>query len=145
MSVDIRIPVSERQRDFLESNSWGTVYRGGIGSGKTFVMCIRAALRALMGRRQLIVSFSYPMLRDVVRVTMGEVLEKMEVKYRLNKTEMTYYVGKTEILMRSGDAPDSLRGLNIHDFSIDEARQFTNRDIFDILIGRIRNSEDASW
>ena len=141
----VRIPVTERQQDFITSETWGTVFRGGIGSGKTFVMCLRAALRAMRKRRQLIVSFSYPMLRDVVRVTMGEVLEKLGVKYRLNKTEMTYTLDGTEILMRSGDSPDSLRGLNVHDFSIDEARQFPNRDIYDILIGRIRNSEDASW
>jgi len=147
--VNVRIPITERQRDFIESDTWGTVFRAGIGSGKTVVLCLRAALKAMQKRRQLIVSFSYPMLRDVVRVTMGEVLVKLGMMegtdWTLNKMEMCYNLKGTEILMRSGDAPDSLRGLNVADFHIDEARQFVSRDIFDILIGRIRTEEDSSW
>ncbi|MBD3387600.1 MAG: phage terminase large subunit [Candidatus Altiarchaeales archaeon] len=145
----MQIPITVRQRQFLESQAWGSIFRGGVGSGKTHIMCIKAALNALNGRRQLIVSFSYPMLRDVVRVTMGEVLSKLQLKegedYSLNKSEMTWLVRGTEILMRSGDKPDSLRGLNVHDVLIDEAREFPSRSIFDILIGRMRNAEDSSW
>lgn len=116
---------------------------------KTFVLCAKAVLNALAGRRELICSFSYPMLRDVITVTMKEVLNRIGLKeaddWTHNKTEAIFNVRGTEILLRSGDAPDSLRGLNIHDFLIDESRQLRDKTIFDILIGRIRNDENARW
>jgi len=90
------------------------------------------------------------MLRDVVLYTLQEELPKFELEvnahYKLNKSEMSIdFPNGGSILLRSGDRPDALRGLNIHDFGIDEAREFKTKDMFDIMIGRIRMAEDAQW
>jgi len=133
----------------LQSTTRGTIFKGGIGSGKTLILCRLSIIKALQKRRFCIVSFSYPMLRDVVQYTMQEELPKMGlvegVDYTILRGEHTIKVHGTEILMRSGDRPDSLRGLNIDDFGIDEAREFKDGSIFDIMIGRLRGSTDGQW
>ena len=127
----------------------GTIYLGGVGAGKTLTLCRRAILRALKGRRFCVISFSYPNLRDTVLFTMRKCLEQFNFvsgkDFTVNKTEMSINLRGTEIMMRSGDEPDRLRGLSISDFGIDEARQFKTRDIFDIMLGRIREQQDCSW
>ena len=147
--MDVRIRITPKQRMFLESSSWGTIFRGGVGAGKTFVLCMKAITNALSGRRQLICSFSYPMLRDVVAVTMHDVLKRIGLeegkRWSYNKSDHAYRVGTAEVLLRSGDAPDSLRGLNIHDALIDEGRQFGDRNVYDVIIGRLRNANDSRW
>jgi predicted phage terminase large subunit-like protein len=145
----MRIKVSTKQRQFLQSTTRGTLYRGGIGSGKSRILCYKAILNSLIGRRELIVSFSYPMLRDVILHTLLESLPIFglveDKDYTVNKTEMIVTVHGTQILLRSGDAPNSIRGLNVHDFYIDEARNFQTDEIFLICLGRIRECADAKW
>lgn len=103
------------------------------------------------GRRFCIVSFSYPMLRDVVLHTIKEELYNFGLEnnkhFTINKSDKTiiFRHNGAEIMLRSGDKPDSLRGLNISDFGIDEAREFKTREIFDVMLGRIRAVEDAQW
>jgi len=147
--TETHIKITPKQQDFIASTTWGTVFRAGIGSGKTFVLCLKAIINALNGRRQLMCSFSYPMLRDVVAVTMHEALDKMGLiesrDFTYNKSDHAYRIRDTEVLLRSGDAPDSLRGLNMHDALIDEGRQFGDRAIFDIIVGRLRNASDSRW
>lgn len=145
----VHFKVTNKQREFLESTSWGTIFLSGVGGGKSLILCVKSIVNALRGRRQLIVSFSYPVLRDVILTTMLKVLDMLCLKqgedWILNRTEMSIRIRGTEILMRSGDNPDSLRGLNISDVFIDEAREFHDRKLFDILIGRIREEKDSSW
>ncbi len=148
-TIKARLRITSKQKQFITSTSWGTIFMAGIGSGKTYILCIKAALGAIDGRRQLIVSYSYPMLRDVVTVTMAQALAILGLReskdWTFNKSDHTYNVRGTEILLRSGDAPDSLRGLNIHDASIDEARMFSSGAIYDIIVGRLRNAADSRW
>lgn len=144
---NIDLVASRAQGWFINSTTRGTIYLGGVGSGKTLTTCRKALIKAVDGRRSCIVSFSYPNLRDTVLFTLKKVVESMRYESiaDINKTEMTCRIKKGEILMRSGDEPDRLRGLSIDDFYIDEARQLRNREVFDIMIGRIRESEDAQW
>jgi predicted phage terminase large subunit-like protein len=142
-----RIKITPKQGLFLRSNTRGTIFRAGLGSGKSLILCYKAIINALKGRRQLIVSFSYVMLRDVLMFTFKQVLPLFGLRESIDYTlyEKMVLVRGTEILLRSGDDPDSLRGPNVHDFFIDEARNFKTNEIFLILLGRIRESEDASW
>ena len=141
--------ISQAQSLFLQSAKRGAIFQGGIGSGKTWVLCLWAVLRAMKGRRVCLVSFSYPTLRDVVLDVLIKVLGKLGYQpdrdYFVNRTDMIVRVWGNEILLRSGDRPDSLRGLNCHDFGIDEAREFPDDSLFLILIGRIRNDENGQW
>jgi predicted phage terminase large subunit-like protein len=136
----VQIKLSEKQTEFVLSQAFITIYRGGIRSGKTYVLCYKALEFSWSGRRFCIVSFSYPMLRDVCIHTMIEILTENKLKYKYNKSEKTITpAGGVEILFRSGDEPDSLRGLSLDGFGIDEAREFKTREIFDVMIGRLSN------
>lgn len=136
-------PLSEKQCKFLRSKSRLVIYRGGIRSGKTWVLCLKAIEYSLNKRRFCIVSFSYPMLRDVCIHTMKQILDAFGFPYTENVSEKTITIKGQEILFRSGDSPDSLRGLSLDGFGIDEGREFKTRDIYDIMIGRLSNSKDA--
>ena len=143
--------ITKQQQAFLASKSRGTIFRAGIGSGKSYVHCIRAIMKALKGRHYCIVSFSYPSLRDTVLVTLKEILNAWgfvaDRDYVFGKAEMIFDFPASggKILLRSGDRPDSLRGLNLDDFGIDEAREFKDDNIFRVMLGRLRRSADGTW
>jgi len=147
--MNIVIPLSTKQIQFMRSVKKGIVYRGGIRSGKTFIAAYKAILNALKGRRQLMISFSYKALRDAVLFTIKKCLSNMclkpRVDYDINKSEMIVTVRGTEILLRSGDNPDSIRGLSVHDVFIDESREFPDNEVFLIAIGRMSESNDGQW
>ena len=142
-----RIKVSPKQRQFLSSVKRYVVYRGGIGSGKTRILCYRAILNALNGRKQLVVANTFPQLRDVVLATFIEVLPLFDIKefkdYQVNKSDMDIIIRGTYIHLRSAEQDEKLRGINCHDILIDEARNIKDDKLFLILIGRMRNSEDG--
>jgi len=75
--------------------------------------------------------------------TTKKILDDAAYPYKEFITDKLIVIDKQEILYRSGDQPDSLRGLSLDGFGIDEAREFKNRDIFDIMQGRLSNSVDA--
>lgn len=145
-----KVNITTQQKQFLQSKNRGTIFIGGVGSGKTRILCTQAVLKALNGRRFCIVSFSYPMLRDVVLETLkSDVLPSFGLvegkDYTINKSDMIVSIRGVPLLLRSGDRPDSLRGLNLHDFGIDEAREFPDDSIFMVMLGRMRKSHDGQW
>lgn len=84
------------------------------------------------------------MLRDVCMYTMRRILtEQAPYPHRFLTSDKVCIIDGIEILFRSGDQPDSLRGLSLDGFGIDEAREFNTRDIYDIMIGRLSNNTDA--
>lgn len=135
--------LARKQAQFLQSKGKTTIFRGGIGCGKTRVLCMRGMLSALNRRDFCLVSFSYPTLRDVCWPLMVEVCDACGVPCVPKVSDMIFQINGHPLLMRSGDKPDSLRGLNLHDFGIDEAREFKDRALFDIMIGRMRKSADG--
>ena len=148
--MSVRFKVSPQQRAILASTTRGNMFLGGIGSGKSLVLCWVAILNALRGRRFCIVSFSYTTLRDVILHTLQQELPKFGLKpgidYAVNRTTFTINIRGTEILLRSpGDKPDRLRGPNLAAFGIDEGREFPDRSVYDVMLGRIRAVEDAQW
>jgi predicted phage terminase large subunit-like protein len=148
-TLEIEIALTRAQNKFLQSESRGAQFIGGIGSGKTFCLGLWAIGRAMRGRRVCLVSFSYPTLRDVVLDTIKKLLIQTglipEADFSIKESTMTIKLWAGEILLRSGDRPDSLRGLNLDDFGIDEAREFPSDEVFKIMLGRIRESEDGQW
>jgi predicted phage terminase large subunit-like protein len=135
--------LSRKQARFLQSEKRTVIYRGGIRSGKTVVLCLKAIEYAKAGKRFCIVSFSYPILRDVCQYTMREILRDIGDPFDERSTDKVFIVNGVEILFRSGDQPDTLRGLSLDGFGIDEAREFKTRDIYDIMIGRLSNNPNA--
>lgn len=138
-----RIRLSSKQAQFLLSKKRTVIYRGGIRSGKTVVLCLKAIEYAGKGLRFCIVSFSYPILRDVCQYTMREILRDSGRVFDEKSSDKVFIVNGIEILFRSGDQPDTLRGLSLDGFGIDEAREFKTRGIYDIMIGRLSNNPNA--
>lgn len=65
--------------------------------------------------------------------------------YEINKTEMIVTILGTDILLRSGDDPDKIRGLSVHDVFIDESREFPDNEVYLIAIGRMSESDDGQF
>jgi predicted phage terminase large subunit-like protein len=75
---------------------------------------------------------------------MGKILtEQAPYPHKFYSSDKLCVVNNIEILFRSGDQPDTLRGLSLDGFGIDEAREFKDRSIYDIMIGRLSNSKNA--
>jgi predicted phage terminase large subunit-like protein len=108
-----------------------------------------AILSALQGMRGAIVSFSYRNLLDVLIHTCLESLTVFGLEpgkdYIFSKGDMLVNLRGTEILFRSGDDPERLRGLNLSYFLLDEAREFPDKTIFEVLLGRLREGDHQFW
>lgn len=145
----IQLTLLAKQLEFIQSKSRGTIFRGGIGSGKTRILAYKATMNALIGRHELVVSFSYKALKDAVMPAFYAVFEQFglieERDYRLRDGDTFFFNSGGNILLRTGDNPGHLRGTNVHDFFIDEGRQFKDNSQFLILLGRIRESNDSQW
>lgn len=143
------IELSKKQILFMKSKKGGIIFRGGIRSGKTKVACYKAIMNALRGRRQLMISYTYKNLKDAVLFTLKQCLEQYGLvsgeDYKINISDMIVLIGTTEILLRSGDNPDSIRGIEVSDVFIDESREFPTNEIFLVAIGRMSESEDGQW
>jgi predicted phage terminase large subunit-like protein len=138
------IDVSKHQAAFINANTRGRIFLSNIGGGKTRVMCYAALLEAIKQRYSCIVSFNYRNLKDVVLRTLKECADQWELDYEINISDMTFSVNGIPILLRSADNHDKLRSYNLHSFFIEEAREVTN-EVFEILLGRLRMSEDCFW
>jgi predicted phage terminase large subunit-like protein len=138
--------ISKKQSDFLQSDKYLTVFRGGLGAGKTRVLCHSAIQSAIKNRIYLLTSFSYTALTDTVMETLIELLETDYKGLRYSKTNstgrMNVFINRGKIWLRTGSDPDSLRGPNVDDIGIDEAREFKNGEILNQLMARARRSEN---
>jgi len=148
----IKLKLTPIQTAFLKDTTRGAIYEGGRGAGKTYILCMWAIIRALTNRKVCLVAATYPNLRDYVLDTIIQILTKefkwtKGVEFDYNQSDNTIKFGSVtgRILLRSGDDPDSLRGLNLHDFGMDEARNFKNNQVFLILLGTIRLDDIGQW
>lgn len=140
------IPLSAPQLEFLNTDRPFTAFVGGIGSGKSFVLCYDLLRRARRGNLYMMVAPSYPSLRDSTLRSFFDVTERLGVPVEFHRGEHRAYLPRTdiEILFRSGDNPESLRGPNLAGAGMDEASLMT-RDVYDVLIGRLRQNGGAGF
>lgn len=145
----MKILANPKQIQFINSKASGIIFRGGVRSGKSRIACVKAILRAYEGRTQLIMSFSYKQLRDVILRTLKLSLKQMGLipgtHYEINISDMIIYVMGTPIFLRSGSDPDSIRGIEVADIYIDESREFPNDEAFLVAIGRMSETNDGQW
>lgn len=137
MIQEKQIELFSTQMRFFSCRDRFTAFIGGIGSGKTYVGCVKALfLAGDPGSLGLIVAPTYPMLRDATLRTFLEVAGDAVEKF--NKSEMIVIIrGGGEVLFRSADNPDRLRGPSVHWVYIDEGAMCSPAT-WDILIGRLR-------
>ncbi len=140
----MNIQLLEKQISFLQCEDRLAQYRGGIGAGKTFILCFWALLRANAGRKVILLEPTYSMINDVLIPTLEEVAELLGIDVLVHKSNPPKVkVGTGEILLRSAEKPRSIRGINAHDAGIDEASYNKNDEAYMVLIGRLRKAEDA--
>ncbi len=138
------LKVSRPQANILQATTRGRIFIGSLGSGKTVVMCLTGIFEAMKSRDCLIASFSYRNLKDVVLPTLVSLATDLNIQYKVNVSDMTFTVNNKVIFLRSADNPDRLRSYNLHSTLIEEAREI-DPAAFDVLLGRLRNSEDCFW
>ena len=74
MPIVKTISLYPKQDDFFRCQDRFAAFVGGIGSGKTFVGCVWAMVKAQPGTLGLVIAPTYPMLRDVSWRTMLEIV-----------------------------------------------------------------------
>ena len=99
-------------------------FSGGVGSGKSLILCHHAIYLALTNERRtgLIGAPTYGMLRDATLAMFLEECARWKVGVELNQAQMTATLPMTrsKVLFRSLDKPERLRGSNLAWFAVDE-------------------------
>ncbi len=124
------------QHDFVASPDRFTAMISGIGAGKSYAGAVKSLLNIKPKTLGLVVSPTYPMLRDATLRTFLEICK--DVVTNFHKGEMrAECIGGAEVLFRSADDPNRLRGANIHWAWIDEA-SLCPAETREIVMGRLR-------
>jgi predicted phage terminase large subunit-like protein len=93
----------------------------------------------------MVVSPTYPMLRDTVLKTFREITDGVGIVKSFNVATMTAeLMGNRTILFRSADKPDRLRGVNAGWIWVDEAG-YVDHQTWLVCIGRLRREPRRIW
>ncbi len=132
----------DAQYRFLQSKAQFAGLFGGIGSGKSHVGCFWALLKALRnpGCLGLIGANSYRQLQDATLRTFQRLLDVYHVRHTFNASAMKFRLldDGAEILCRSMETYDSLRGVELGWFYLDELRD-TRLEAWHVVKGRLRS------
>ena len=132
------------QVDFLNCEKRFAAFCGGIGSGKTFILCYDLLKRIRPNRLYMVAAPSYPMLRDVTIRSFFDLTRRLGIQTSFNKSEhrVTFLKSGAEVLFRSADNPEMLRGPNLSGVWVDEA-SLMGDEVYKILIGRLRQGAET--
>ena len=144
------LEITRKQAEFVQSEAYGTIFQGGVGTGKTHIHAHIAIDYGARGMNYGLIGRNYPMIKDSILPAIKSVLNQRgfikDVHYEYLKSDKEFnFKSGGQILIKSGDDPDSLRGMNLHAGGIDEARQFKDDYIYDMLIQRLRLGEFPQW
>lgn len=119
----IRARASKPQAALVNSAAPFPAFVGGFGSGKTQALIMRALRLKLAYPGQNIGYYlpTYDLVKMIGYPRFEDVLERMRLKYRLNKSEHVIYIrGKGNIIFRTLDNPDRIVGYEVADSLVDE-------------------------
>ena len=140
------ILLHQAQVDFLACEEPFAAFVGGIGSGKSFILCYDLLRRVKPGRLYMVIAPTYPMLRDATLRTFADLTRRLGIAVEWVRSESRVRLRRSgaEILFRSADNPETLRGPNLSGIAMDEASLF-ERDVYDVAIGRLRQGREMGW
>ncbi len=146
MGTDRRILLHPAQVDFLNCAEPFAAFVGGIGSGKSFVLCYDLLRRVRPGGLYMVIAPTYPMLRDATLRSFSDLARRLGVPFVYNRSENRATLTRTgaEILFRSADNPETLRGPNLSGIALDEA-SLVGQEVYDISIGRLRQGRSVGF
>lgn len=119
----INLPCLPAQRSFVNCFAAIVAFVGGLGSGKSRAAVYKAIVLGFMNAPcpGIFIEPSYSLIRDVALPTFREVLEELGLKYKIHITNYEIEIeGLFKILLRSGEEPERLVGINAGWAIIDE-------------------------
>ena len=141
------------QADFITDRSTGELgLVGGFGSGKSRALVLRSILLAAEQPHStgLVVAPTHRMGADVLQPVFHDVLTALGLQYKALKHPLPAFQLPqfgSQIIVRSGDAPDRLRGLSVHFAAIDELDTIAAdhaRTLWGIVSSRVREGRNPS-
>lgn len=141
----ISLDLLPAQRALWDSTAPKVAFVGGYGAGKTRAAVYKMVQLSIANRRagvSLFLEPTYPMVRDVAMRSAVEVLEEMGLPYALRRAEATLDIGPPDDvwhrwLLRSGDVPERLVGVNACAAVIDEPA-LQDEEVALRVVGRLR-------
>ena len=128
------------QREILVSPHRFILYRGGLGSGKSWTGVQFAAASVVLhtpGVPGVILAPTYSMLDDVIRPQIEDLWPE-DVVATFHGTDRSYtWPNGSRVLLRSADRPGRLRGIQIGWAWLDEAAEM-KAEVWPIITGRLR-------
>lgn len=141
MKVEYKL-LDPHQVKFVNSESKFLLNSGGVGSGKTFSLCLKALKIILRYPRifGLIGAQTYPLLRDTtLREFLNIVPPHIIAQYNKSEQHFTFKNG-SEVIFRSFDDPNKLKSLNLGFCAIEEVTDIPE-EIFKMLRTRMRQND----
>jgi len=138
------IKLLPKQKEFILSDKKFTLYSGGLGAGKSYVLAVWVITKALQepNTAGMILNATYSQLRDTTLNTLFTLLETLEIPYTFIKSQFVLKINNNaNIYCRSMDKSDSLRGIEVGYIAMDEASLYKKND-FLIAIGRLRKGDN---
>ena len=131
--------IKPHQTDFVNSKSRYLLNSGGVGSGKTYGIAIKALMLAIEcpGIFGLIGAQTYPLLRDTTLREFINICPPEAIKqYNKANSHFIFHNG-SEIIFRSLEDPTKLKSLNLGFCAIEEMTDVPE-EIFKMLRTRMR-------
>lgn len=138
--MNLKLPLLQKQVDFLQCQSDVIIYRGAIRSGKTFVGAFKTIIECSKGKTILAIAPTYGMLEDNVVATLKEVGELLGIEVFSVMSKKRVYIGDGEVILRSAEEPDKIRGFKADDMWIDEGSFIKNHDAYLRGFGRLSSN-----
>lgn len=131
-----------KQKRFWKSKSPTVTFQGGAGSGKTRAGCAKALVTALghPGSRGMIVSASYPAMKQAIMPHLEAVAEEIGVRtsWQYNRADNQITLSNGSLIwLRSADNPESLLGADLAWVWGDEVGLW-KQDAYRYLTSRLR-------
>jgi len=128
-----------KQKEFLEHPAKYKLFGGGMGSGKSVVLCAEVLTLAIKipKNRIIICRHEYSTFKQSTLIELEEMIPPEIIKSR-NRTDGVIELINGSIIITTGlEKPDKLKSYNLGAFAIDEATE-TSIEIFNMLSTRTR-------
>lgn len=142
--------INNQQMEFLTSTHKFTGMIGGVGSGKSISLGLKSTNIALKGGLYLLTSYTYGALNDVMLPALKDVfgwyglLDNIHYKINLSNMIVRFMHTGGSIVLRSGEFPDRIRGINADGAGIDEWCYHKNPEhTMRVLIARTRKKKNS--
>lgn len=140
--MNLRLPLHDVQRAFVDSDATFTSFVGGRGAGKSHAAAAKLMLCSLSHKGLYgMYAPTYPLLHDTIERSFLSIARPVIAKRIVGHIEM---INGSEILCRSLDEPERARGPSLRGAVVDEASLCT-REAFEILIGSLRYEGEQGW